>query len=53
MAKVDRRLFGFLKDRKIFTDGGRRTLREALTAQEKRQEYKDRARRPIKKAKHK
>lgn len=46
---MDKRLFAFLKDRKIFT-GGHKTLREWMTAQEKKTEYRDRARKGFKKA---
>lgn len=49
---MDKRLFAFLKDRKIFT-GGHKTLREYMDAKEQKTEYRDRARRGLKKAKHK
>ena len=47
---MDKRLFGFLKDRKIFTGGGHKTLREYMDAQEQKTEFKDVARRGHKKA---
>jgi hypothetical protein len=50
---MDKRLFSFLKDRKIFTGGGDKTLREYLTRQEQNREYKDRARINIKKKRRK
>lgn len=50
---MDKRLFGFLKDRKIFTSGGHKTLREAMSAIEQKTEYGDRARKGFKKARHK
>jgi hypothetical protein len=50
---MDKRLFAFLKDRKVFTSGGHKTLREYLNAQEVKTENKDRARKVIKKAKAK
>jgi hypothetical protein len=34
---MDKHLFAFLKDRKVFTQSGDTTLREALTAMESRQ----------------
>lgn len=46
---MDKRLFAFLKDRKIFT-GGHKTLREYMDAKERTTEYKDRARKGFKKA---
>jgi hypothetical protein len=46
---MDKRLFAYLKDRKVFTSGGHKTLREYLTARETRTEKKDRARKVIKK----
>ena len=50
---MDKRLFGFLKDRKIFTEGGggKVTLKEAMTRMEQKAEFGDRARKVIKKAK--
>lgn len=53
MARIDKNLFGFLKDRKIFTGGGNKTLREYLTEQEQKSEHRLRARKVIKKAKAK
>jgi hypothetical protein len=52
---MDKRLFAFLKGRKIFTKGGggKVTLQEALTNLEVKTEQKDRARKVIKKAKAK
>lgn len=50
MAKIkDKGLFGFLKDRKIFTDGGHKTLREYMTARETKTENRNRAEHPKKK----
>ena len=49
---MDKRLFAFLKDRKIFT-GGHKTLRELMDAKERNTEWGDRARKGSKKAKHK
>ena len=45
---MDKRLFSFLKDRKIFT-GGHKTLREYLNSKEIKTEHKDRERHPRKK----
>jgi hypothetical protein len=54
MARIkDKRLFAFLKDRKIFTSGGHRTLREYMNAQEVKTENADRARKGFKKARYK
>lgn len=50
---MDKRLFGFLKDRKIFTGGGHRTLREYMDAKEKKTEFGDVSRRARRKAKRK
>jgi len=48
----DKRLFAFLKDRKIFT-GGHKTLREYMDAKEVKTENEDRARKGFKKARYK
>lgn len=50
---MDKRLFAFLKDRKIFTQGGggKVTLKEAMLRLEQKTEYNDRARKGHKKAK--
>ncbi|MBK5202146.1 MAG: hypothetical protein JJE45_00290 [Prolixibacteraceae bacterium] len=50
---MDKRLFSFLKDRKIFTDGGHKSFREYMDAKERNTEWNDRARKGHKKAKHK
>jgi hypothetical protein len=50
---MKRDLFVFLKDRKVFTSGGNKTLREYLTAQEQQSEYRLRSRRAIKKPRKK
>jgi hypothetical protein len=51
---MDKRLMAFLKDRKIFNSGGnKKSLKEALSAMEMKTEYKDRARKVIKKARAK
>lgn len=44
-------LFAFLKDRKIFTPQGQKTLREYMTEQEAKSENSLRARHNIKKGK--
>ena len=49
---MDKRLFAFLKDRKIFT-GGHKTLREYMDAKEQKTEYNDRARKGHRKARSK
>jgi len=49
---MDKRLFAFLKDRKIFT-GGHKTFREYMDARETKTENNDRARKGFKKARHK
>jgi hypothetical protein len=46
----DKRLFAFLKDRKIFTGAGRKTWREYMDFKETQRENGDRARHPRKKA---
>jgi len=52
---MDKRLFGFLKDRKIFTGGGHKTLRECeyMNSKERNTEWNDRARKGHRKARHK
>lgn len=52
---MDKRLFGFLKNRKIFTEsgGGKVTLQEALSKLERKTEFGDRARKVRKKARKK
>jgi hypothetical protein len=50
---MDKSLFGFLKDRKIFTSGGHKTLREYLTDQEVKSEHRLRERTVVRKRKHK
>jgi len=49
---MDKRLFAFLKDRKIFS-GGHKTLREYMDNKERNTEWKDRARKGHKKARSK
>ena len=50
---MEKRLFAFLKNRKIFTSGGHKTLREYLNSKEIQTENKDRARKPRKKVRAK